>query len=230
MGYIIVIEGTDGSGKQTQSSKLYERLKAEGIDVVMHSFPSYDSPSSGPVKMYLGGELCKSADGLNAYQSSSLFAIDRLCTYQKSLKAHYENGGVIIFDRYVESNMLHQACKIKEDVEREKFLNWLDDYEFNRLKLPRPDKVLFLDMPPRFSMKLAKERAGLKAGTKQDIHEQDKKYLLKAYETGMSVAQKYDWEVVKCVSKRGIKTIDEISDEIFEVVIKGFGKEYQMGI
>ena len=121
MGYIIVIEGTDGSGKQTQTTKLYEKLKADGFNVVRQSLPNYDSPSSAPVKMYLGGELCEHATDMNAYQSSSIFTIDRLCTYQKSLKAHYESGGIIIFDRYVQSNMLHHACKIKDLNERDQY-------------------------------------------------------------------------------------------------------------
>lgn len=193
MGYIIVIEGTDGSGKQTQSTKLYERLKAEGIDVIKQSFPNYDSQSSAPVKMYLGGELCEQADELNAYQSSSLFAVDRLCTYQKDLKAHYEAGGVIILDRYTQSNMLHQACKIKDLQESEKFLAWLEDFEFNKLQLPKPNKVIFLDMPPKMSIKLAHERKDLKAGTTQDIHEKDARHLNQAYKTGKDIAEKYGW-------------------------------------
>ena len=218
MGYIIVIEGTDGSGKQTQSIKLYERLKAEGIDVIRTSFPNYDSPSSAPVKMYLGGELCEHADEMDAYQTSSLFAVDRLCTYMKDLKEHYENGGVIIFDRYVQSNMLHQAGKIHNRVERDKFLDWLDNFEFNELKLPRADSVIFLDVPPEISMRLAHERAGLKAGTKQDIHEQDKQHLINAYKSGKYVANKYNWDIINCVENNNLKSIDKIHEEIINKI------------
>ena len=166
MGYIIVIEGTDGSGKQTQSIKLYERLKSEGYSVIRQSFPNYESDSSAPVKMYLGGQLCKSASELDAKQTSVLFAVDRLCTYMKELKEHYEAGGIIILDRYTQSNMLHQAGKIHDRYERDKFLDWLDKFEFEELKLPRADKVIFLDVPPEVSMRLAHERSNLKAGTK----------------------------------------------------------------
>ncbi len=218
MGYIIVIEGTDGSGKQTQTAKLQERLKADGFNVVRQSFPNYDSNSSAPVKMYLGGELCERADMLDAYQTSILFATDRLCTYMKQLKAHYDNGGVIIFDRYVQSNMLHQAGKIKDLNQRDKFLDWLDNLEFNELKLPRADMVIFLDVPPEVSMRLAKERGALKAGTKQDIHEKDANHLIDAYNSGKYVAEKYDWDVISCVKNGDLKTVDEIHEEIMKQI------------
>lgn len=215
MGYIIVIEGTDGSGKQTQSVKLYERLKAEGYNVIRQSFPNYESSSSEPVKMYLGGELCKNASELDAYQTSSLFAVDRLCTYMKDLKSHYEAGGIIILDRYTQSNMLHQAGKIKDLSERDKFLDWLDNFEFNELKLPRADKVIFLDVPPDVSMRLAHARADLKAGTKQDIHEQDSSHIIDAYNSGKYVAYKYQWTIINCVENNNLKSIEQIHTEIF---------------
>lgn len=214
MGYIIVIEGTDGSGKQTQSVKLYEKLKIQGYNVMRQSFPNYDSNSSAPVKMYLGGELCERASDMDAYQTSSLFAVDRLCTYMKDLKLHYDAGGIIILDRYTQSNMLHQAGKIHDVVERDKFLEWLDKFEFEELKLPRADKVIFLDVPPEVSMRLANERAGLKAGTKQDIHEQDSNHLIDAYNSGKYVAKKYNWTVIDCTNDSKIKTIEEIHNLI----------------
>ena len=220
MGYIIVIEGTDGSGKQTQSIRLYERLKSEGYNVMCQSFPNYESNSSAPVKMYLGGELCEKASDMDAYQTSSLFAVDRLCTYMKDLKSHYDAGGIIILDRYTQSNMLHQAGKIHDRYERDKFLDWLDNFEFNELKLPRADKVIFLDVPPKVSMKLARERAGLKAGTKQDIHEQDSNHLIDAYNSGKYVSSKYNWDVISCVEKDNLKTIEQIGENIYNTVIE----------
>lgn len=216
MGYIIVIEGTDGSGKQTQATKLYEKLKNDGVNVVRQSFPNYESPSSAPVKMYLGGELCKTASELDAYQTSILYATDRLCTYQKDLKTHYENGGVIVFDRYVESNMLHQAGKIKNMEERDKYLDWLNELEFGYLKLPKANKVIFLDMPPEVSKRLANERGELKVGKKQDIHEQDANHLIDAYNSGKYVANKFGWDVVQCMDGDRLKSIDEIHNEIIE--------------
>ena len=218
MGYIIVIEGTDGSGKQTQSVKLYERLKSDGYNVIRQSFPNYESNSSAPVKMYLGGELCKNASYMYAYQTSALFAVDRLCTYMKDLKAHYDKGGVIILDRYTQSNMLHQAGKIHDKIERDKFLDWLDKFEFEELKLPRADKVIFLDVPPKVSIRLAHERADLKAGTKQDIHEQDVNHLIDAYNSGKYVANKYNWDVVSCVEGERLKSIEQIHEEIMDTL------------
>ena len=218
MGYIIVIEGTDGSGKQTQANKLYERLRAEGANVIKQSFPNYESNSSATVKMYLGGELCEKAGDMDAYQTSALFAVDRLCTYMKDLKSHYEAGGIIILDRYTQSNMLHQAGKIHNSIERDKFLDWLSRFEFEELKLPRADKVVFLDVPPEVSIRLANERAGLKAGTKQDIHEQDSNHIIDAYNSGKYVANKYNWEIINCVENNAIKTIDIIHEQIYSAI------------
>ncbi len=216
MGCIIVIEGTDGSGKQTQATKLYEKLLQSGKKVLRVSFPNYDSPSSHPVKMYLGGELCQSASELDAYQTSALYAVDRLCTYMKDLKSHYEAGGIIVFDRYVQSNMLHQAGKIHDIKLRDKFLDWLDNFEFNELKLPRPNKVIFLDVPPETSKRLANERTELKAGTKQDIHEKDASHLIDAYNSGKYVANKYDWTVINCTINGNLKSIEQIHNEIID--------------
>ena len=182
MGYIIVITGTDGSGKQTQTEKLYDRLRSEGYNIIKQDFPNYNSPSCSPVKMYLSGEFGESDLSLDAYQASSLFSIDRLCTYNKGLRAFYENGGIIIFDRYVESNMLHQAGKISDISERDEFLDWLDDFEFEKLKLPRADKIIFLDVPVDVSLAMARAREGLKNQSKKDIHENNAEHMYKAYE------------------------------------------------
>ena len=225
MGYIIVIEGTDGSGKQTQSVKLCERLKSDGYNVMRQSFPNYESNSSAPVKMYLGGELCAKASDMDAYQTSSLFAVDRLCTYMKDLKSHYDAGGIIILDRYTQSNMLHQAGKIHNNQQRDVFLDWLDRFEFEELKLPRANKVIFLDVPPAVSMRLANERADLKAGTKQDIHEQDSSHLIDAYNSGKYVANKYKWEVISCVDNNNLKPINEIAKDVYNSIIKDINQK-----
>ena len=208
-GQIIVIEGTDGSGKATQAKLLFEFLKAKGENVVLQSFPNYESKSSGPVKMYLAGEFGDNANALDAYQASILYATDRLCTMQK-LKEHLENGGCIVLDRYTQSNMIHQAGKIKDEKERDEFLNWLNELEFETLKLPKPDVVLFLDVPVEVSKRLANERANLKAGTKKDIHESDKNHLQNANNAGKYVAKKFGWKRVDCTENGKIKSIDEI--------------------
>ena len=220
MGYIIVIEGTDGCGKQTQTSKLFDRLVQDGYKVKRQSFPNYASPSSEPVKMYLGGELCDTSNGLDAYQASALYAVDRLCTYHKDLKEFYENDGVIVFDRYVESNMLHQAGKIQDTEEREKFLSWLYNFEFNELKLPKANQVVFLDIPPQVSMQLANARENLKVGKSKDIHEQDPEHIINAYNAGQYVSTKYNWSRINCMDNDRLKSIDEISDEVYSLIIQ----------
>lgn len=220
MGKIIVIEGTDGSGKQTQSKLLYENLLKKGYNVKILSFPNYDSMSSGPVKMYLSGQLAEKAQDINAYQASALFAADRFCTMCE-YKDFLSQDGILILDRYVQSNMTHQAGKIKNLKERDQFLAWLDDFEFGYLGLPVPDIVLFLDVPVKVSQKLANERKNLKTGEKKDIHEADKKHLENAYEAGKYVSKKFGWKEINCVNVKGnLRTIDEIQKLIINQVEK----------
>jgi len=218
MAYIINIEGTDGCGKQTQSKLLYEALIDKGYNCEVLSFPQYDSPSSAPVKMYLGGDFGENANSLDAYQASTLFAVDRLCTMTKLFDSSQDK--VYVLDRYVSSNMIHQACKIKEEKERNEFLQWINDFEFGLLKLPKPNLVVFLDMPVEASQKLANARKDLKAGTKKDIHENDKNHLTDAYNAGIGVCEKFGWCKVNCVDGEQIKSIEEIHSEIMEKVFE----------
>lgn len=222
-GKFIVIEGTDGSGKKTQAKILCEKLNEAGINCIVQSFPNYDSPACTPVKMYLNGEF-GNIGCLDAYQANSLYAVDRLCTMM-GLKDHIENGGSIVFDRYVESTMLHQAALIENQEERDKFLDYVNDFEFGKLKLPKPDLVIFLDVPVEVSKKLADSRGEYKSGNKKDILEQDISHLTKAYNSGKYVANKYGWTQISCLNESGnLKSIEEISNDIFEVVKKLFNK------
>ena len=222
-GKFIVIEGTDGSGKKTQAKILCEKLNEAGINCIVQSFPNYDSPACTPVKMYLNGEF-GDIGCLDAYQANSLYAVDRLCTMM-GLKDHIENGGSIVFDRYVESTMLHQAALIENQEERDKFLDYVNDFEFRKLKLPKPDLVIFLDVPVEVSKKLADSRGEYKSGNKKDILEQDISHLTKAYNSGKYVANKYGWTQISCLNESGnLKSIEEISNDIFEVVKKLFNK------
>lgn len=217
MGYIVVIEGTDGCGKQTQAKVLMERLKTLGYPVMTQSFPNYDSPSSGPVKMYLGGDFGNDTS-MDAYQASALFAVDRLCTYKKNLQEFYNNGGIIVMDRYVQSNMLHQAGKIRDREQVDKYLEWLDNLEFDVLGLPRPNRVLFLDVPVEVSSRLMEERGIHKTGTVKDVHEENPEHLVQAYNSGKYVSDKFGWDVIPCTKDGGMKTIKEISDLVFDKV------------
>ena len=214
---IIVIEGTDGSGKQTQSELLFNYLKENNYNVKKQSFPNYESNSSTLVKMYLNGEFGGLYD-LNAKQSSTLFAVDRLAT-MISYKDFLKSGGILILDRYVSSNILHQASKIDDNNEREEFIRWLDNFEFEDLKLPRPDITFFLDLKPNLSQKLREARHELKSGTKRDINESDNQYMKKCYDLGVNTANSLDWQVIKCYNGDEIKTIEEIQEEIRKNVL-----------
>ncbi len=221
MGKLFVIDGTDGSGKQTQLKKLEERLDKEGIDYKKVSFPNYDSPSSALVKMYLSGEFGAHAKDVSPYIASTFFAADRYATYKKELEEYYKNGGIILADRYTTANMVHQAGKIYDKQEREKFLDWLWDYEFNLYGLPVPTKSFFLNMPPDYAEELMKNRENkFTHEAKKDIHESDKNHLIDAYNAACDLVDKYNWYEVKCVKENKIRTIDDIHEEIYNEIKK----------
>jgi len=219
MGKLIVIDGTDGSGKQTQMEILENRLKKENIDYKKISFPNYDSPSSSLVKMYLSGEFGQDAKKVSPYIASTFFAADRYATYKKELEEYYENGGLILADRYTTANMVHQAGKIKDEDERKKFLSWLWDLEFNLYKIPVPTKVFFLDMPPEYTVKLMENRKNKFAKNEiKDIHERDKVHLQESYKAACKLANDYNWVKIDCIKNEKIKTREEIGKEIFNIV------------
>ena len=217
MGKLFVIDGTDASGKQTQLKKLQERFDKEKIDYKLISFPNYESKSSTLVKMYLSGEFGKNAKEISPYIASTFFAADRYVTFKKELEEYYNNGGIILADRYTTSNMVHQAGKIENKEEREKFLDWLWDFEFNLYKLPVPTKVFFLDMPPEFAFKLMENRKNKFTNEdKKDIHESDKNHIIDSYNAACWVALKYNWIKINCVKNNKIRTVEEIHEDIFK--------------
>ena len=180
-GKLIVIEGTDSSGKQTQTEKVYNRLLEEGYKVKRITFPDYESPSSAPVKMYLSGELGQNPQDVNVYAVSSMYAIDRFISFTKNWKDFYEEGGIIISDRYTMSNMIHQASKINDMEEKKKYVDWLYDLEFEKMKIPFPDLVIFLNMPTEFAYKLMESRLNKFSNEEEkDIHEKNKDYMKKS--------------------------------------------------
>ena len=219
MGKIFVIDGTDGSGKQTQLQKLKERLEKEKIDYRVVSFPNYDSKTSALVKMYLSGDFGKNAKEISPYIASTFYAADRYATFQTEYKEYYENGGIILADRYTTASMIHQSGKIKDKEERDKFLKWLWDFEFNLYGLPVPTEVFFLNMPVEKSLELIANRENkFTHETKKDIHESDKNHLLDAYSAACDVAKDYNWHEVICVKDDKIRTIEDIHEEIYNVV------------
>jgi len=224
-GKLIIIEAGDGSGKATQTEKLFQRLQLEKFKVKKIEFPNYASDSSALVKMYLNGEFGSDPDTISPYVASSFYAVDRYASYKKEWEEFYLDGGIILADRYTTSNMVHQAAKIDTDSERNKFLDWLYDFEYNIFGLPVPDYVVYLDMPPVFSFELISNRASSKAlDVSQDIHEADKQYLMKSYTNANRVAYKYNWHKVMCVNNNSLKTIEEIHEEVYKLVMVELSK------
>lgn len=217
LGKLFVIDGTDGSGKQTQLQKLKERFDKEKIEYRTVSFPNYDSPSSSLVKMYLNGDFGTDAQAISPYIASTFYAVDRYATFKTGYQEYYNNGGIILADRYTTANMVHQAGKIKDDKEREKFLDWLWDFEFNLYGLPIPTQVFFLNMPTEYAQKLMENRANkITNEEKKDIHERSKSHLQDAYNEACKLVKKYNWYEIKCVKEGKIRTIEDIHEEIFE--------------
>ena len=221
-GKLFIIEGLDGSGKETQTKKLYQRLKADHINIRKVEYPNYKSDSSALVKMYLNGDFGKNADDVDAYVSSTFYAVDRYASYKTEWEDFYLKGGIVLADRYTSSNMIHQASKIEDKEEQTQFLYWLEDLEFRMYGLPRPSKVIFLDMPPEYSKKLMENRDNKITGqSKKDIHESNFEYLKKSYKNAMDVVKAYNWPIISCVENGRILSIDEIHEKVYTEVKKG---------
>lgn len=210
-GKIIVLEGLDGSGKSTQLDLAYNFLVEQGIICRMISFPNYETITGQLVECYLRGEIpCEGDEG--AYSASSMYAIDRYVSYVTDWKDFYEAGGVIISGRYTTSNAIYQLTKVTKD-NREDFLNWLFDYEYNKLGLPKPDMVLFLDMPVEVSQRLLDDRY-LGDPAKKDIHEKNVKFLNDCRHNALQIAERCNWDVIDC-AKDGLPVpIEDIYIEI----------------
>lgn len=220
-GKVITIEsGSDASGKATQAKKLYERLLKEGHAIQKVEYPNYESDSSALVKMYLSGKFGTTAQDVDPYIASTFFAADRYASFKTEWQTFYENGGIVIADRYTTSNMVHQACKIYDQQERKQFLDWLWQYEFNLYKLPIPDCVIFLDMPVEYSLQLMKGRDNKFTGDREkDIHERDVDYLSLSYHNALEVANQYQWMKVSCTHNKELRTIESIHEEIYQHVM-----------
>lgn len=222
MGKLFVIEGTDGSGKQTQLQKLVEKFIENKIDFKTVSFPNYDSPSSSLVKMYLSGEFGENPKDVSPYVASTFYAADRFATFKRDFEKPYNDGTVILADRYTTANMVHQAGKISDLAEREKFLDWLFDLEYGIYGLPKPTEVFFLNMPPEKAEELMKNRINkFSHEEKKDIHERNPKHIEESYKAACSLVDKYNWYEVKCVNKDNeIRSIEDIHEEIYNEVLR----------
>ena len=217
MGMLIVIEGTDGSGKSTQFRMLSEHLERDGRAFKHIVFPRYDQESSALIRMYLGGQFGNRPGDVNAYVASSFFAVDRYASYKMDWGQWYEQGGLVLSDRYTTSNAVHQTSKEPQEG-RGDFLNWLYDFEYDKLRLPRPDLVIYLDVPTDFTEKLLRSREAA-TNTKADIHEQDMQYLATCRETGRAAAKHYGWTTIACVKNGAMRSMEDIHNEIYGHVL-----------
>lgn len=217
MGKLIVIEGTDGSGKSTQFRLLTDRLTSDNIAFQKLVFPQYSEPSSALIRMYLGGEFGTHPSDVNAYAASSFYAVDRYASYKKVWGQWYENGGLVLSDRYTTSNAVHQAAKEPPE-QQSAFLKWLYEFEYDRLGLPNPDLVIYLDVPTDFTEKLMRSREAA-TNTHADIHEQDLAYLATCRRTGKAAATYYGWTVIDCVRDGVMRSIEDIHEEIYRHIM-----------
>lgn len=215
-GKVIVFEGTDGSGKATQSRLLFERLQREGVDCRKLDFPRYGQPSAAPIELYLHGAFGTHPDDVNAYAASTFYAVDRYASYKQDWGTYYEGGGLLIADRYTTSNAVHQASKLPEG-ERQAYLRWLFDFEYRLLGLPAPALVFYLDVPVEVSEKLMRERER-QTNTTADIHEQDEGYLRRCREAAARTIEECAWRRINCARDGAMRTVEDIHAEIYRIV------------
>ncbi|NMA38142.1 MAG: thymidylate kinase, partial [Papillibacter sp.] len=211
-------EGIDGSGKSTQCRLLCQQLKDKGVDFKNIVFPQYEEPSSALLKMYLNGVFGSDPSSVNAYAASTFFAVDRYASYKLVWGKYYEEGGLIITDRYTTSNAVHQAAKVPPD-ERADFYRWLYDFEFNKMGLPAPDAVLYFDISLESSVSQLRHREA-ETGVKADIHEGDNTHLLNSLMSAREAAKIYGWKTINCMENGLMRSIESINREVREIYNK----------
>ena len=221
-GRLIVFEGTDGSGKSTQFQALCRRVTQSGRDYQKLVFPQYKEPSSALIRMYLAGEFGTHPQDVNPYAASAFYAVDRYASLKKVWGEYYEQGGLVLTDRYTTSNAVHQAVKCAPQ-EREAFLRWLDDFEHDKLGLPRADLVVYLDMPTEQAVRLLRSREA-STHTKGDIHEVDTGYLALCRKTALRAADCLGWVKIPCVDGAGaLRSTEDIHRDIWAVAARILG-------
>jgi dTMP kinase len=215
-GKLIVLEGIDGSGKSTQFKLLTERLEKEGLPFRKVVFPRYSESSSALLRSYLAGEFGNDPSDVNAYAASTFFFVDRFASYKTDWGDYYRSGGTIICDRYTTSNAIHQGAKLPEG-ELNSFLDWLYDFEFRLMELPRPDVVLYMDIDLITCMNQMKVRQE-KTNTKGDIHETHGEYLKACLKTGLAAARHLSWNKVRCLENGAMRSVSDIHEDIYNSV------------
>jgi len=215
-GKLISIEGLDGSGKATQTKLLCSNLSERGIQLRHVSFPDYAEPSSALAKMYLNGEFGSDPNEVNAYAASSFYSVDRYASYQRFWKKDYQNGALIVADRYTTSNIVFQLSKLPKS-QWDRFIQWLEDYEYCKLGLPRPDLTIYLDMPAEASQKLLINRYHGEE-SKRDIHESNTPYLRACAESAAYAVKQLNWKVINCADGENPRTVEEIHTDVINTI------------
>lgn len=215
-GKFIVIEGLDGSGKATQTEILRKYLESKGEKVKKLTFPDYDNDSSALVKMYLGGEFGSSPDDVNAYAASAFYTVDRIASYLKFWKDDYKDGKYILADRYSTSNIIYQMSKLPEN-ERDGFIEFQEDFEYNKINVPKPDLVIYLDVEPDVSQKLL---SGRYSGdeSKKDLHEKNLDFLNECRKSALYAADKLGWKKISCTDGGSMRSLEDISKDILKAI------------
>lgn len=219
-GKLIVIEGLDGSGKSTQINILAEKVSGRNLEYKQIKLPNYDGDSSALVKMYLAGEFGKNPEDVNAYAASAFYAVDRFASFKTIWKDDYENGKVILADRYTTSNAYHQMIKQPKE-NWDNYIEWLEDFEYEKIGIPKPDLVIYLDMPVDISQKLMSKRYEGNE-SKKDVHEANVNYLNACREAASYAAEKMGWVKINCSCGEEARSIEDIADEIWKAAEKLF--------
>ena len=215
-GKLIVLEGIDGSGKSAQYRRLCARMEKDGIEYNHIVFPRYDKESSALIRMYLGGEFGSSPSDVNAYAASTFYAVDRFAAYRTAWGERYENGGLILSDRYTTSNAVHQGSKLPDD-ELPDFFGWLSDLEYHKMGLPKPDLVIYLEVDLATSLARMRRRQE-KHNTKADIHEKDVAYLERCLRTADKAADYYGWTRIPYLKNGRERELEEKNSEIYRII------------
>lgn len=216
-GKLIVLEGIDGSGKSSQYRRLCARMEKDGIEYNHIVFPRYDKESSALIRMYLNGEFGTHPGDVNAYTASTFYAVDRFASFKSDWGETYRNGGLIISDRYTTSNAVHQGSKL-DDGELEAYFRWLSDLEYDKMGLPKPDMVIYLDVDIETSLARMEHRQN-STNTHADIHEKDIAYLERCLRTARKAAEYYGWVTVPFLKDGKERDIDEKNEEIYRIIL-----------
>lgn len=216
-GKLIVLEGIDGSGKSAQYRRLCARMENDGVGYHHIVFPRYDKDSSALIRLYLGGQFGSRPQDVNAYTASTFFAVDRFASFREDWGGIYQQGGLILSDRYTTSNAVHQGSKLPEE-ELPAFFSWLYDLEYVKMGLPVPDLVIYLDVDIELSLARMKRRQE-KTNTHADIHEKDVDYLIRCLKTARLAADHYGWTTVPYLKDGVERDVDEKNEEIYRLIL-----------